>query len=332
MAGHDDLYDRLRRLAVEDPQEARKRFLAAFEANSAELSDFLIRLSRPSDGRLRQIVANALRTHPHKGRIVRVLLSWRETETDEFTRRAIEGALADVENGGRESTFQEQTIEPRQLADVYRYVADRLRHRLLNTMLSAQAQADQLKTLVRVDPRGDVQTAIAKLNDAMISMGRELAATNVDPDHFSERSVVLPDWLRQMNGRYADRYAPIKLQLIEAGTQPIRVLASDYLLEMIFWNVWENAHEAVQENCEITIEFAISAREVEMLVSDNGDGFPAESKDVVFQQVHSTKDASRGRGMLEIQDAVGRLRGTVALYEARPSEYRIRLRLPRDVQ
>src|SRR5437764_9619897 len=77
----EDLYERLRRLAAEDPKEAKKVFLAAFESNSTELTGVLARLSKPNEGRLRQVVANAVRAHPGKGRIVPELLRWRETET-----------------------------------------------------------------------------------------------------------------------------------------------------------------------------------------------------------------------------------------------------------
>src|SRR5438128_1977443 len=97
MAASETLYERLRRLAVEDPKAARTLFLEAFEANDNELPDFLERLRKPGDARLRQLAANALRAHPGKKRLVPELLLWRDTETDEFTRRAIAGALADIE-------------------------------------------------------------------------------------------------------------------------------------------------------------------------------------------------------------------------------------------
>ncbi len=62
MPESEALYDRLRRLAVEDPKEAKRVFLAAFESNSQELYEFLGKLQRPNEGRLRQVVANAIRT------------------------------------------------------------------------------------------------------------------------------------------------------------------------------------------------------------------------------------------------------------------------------
>jgi hypothetical protein len=97
MASSEPLYDRLRRLAVEDPKTARSVFLEAFEVNAKDLAEFLERARKPGESRLRQVVANAARAHPQKNRLVPELLLWREAETDEFTRRAIAGALTGVD-------------------------------------------------------------------------------------------------------------------------------------------------------------------------------------------------------------------------------------------
>src|SRR5712691_7724723 len=113
MPAPENLYERLRRLAVEDPREAKVLFLETFEANSRELSELLTHIGKPNEGRLRQVVANAIRTHPEKARIITDLVSWRETETDEFTRRAIEGALVDVDPAGaRPSTAPQRISAP----------------------------------------------------------------------------------------------------------------------------------------------------------------------------------------------------------------------------
>ncbi len=329
----EGLYERLRRLAVEDPREAKKLFLATFEANSEELSEFLGRLRKPNEGRLRQVVANSVRAHPEKARIIPELMKWREVETDEFTRRAIEGVLVDVDSiAVRTGTLLEQTVVRSDLAETYRYVSDRLRHRLRNTMLSAQTQANRLKKLMTADLGSEVQTIVAKLNDAMVSLGRELEATDVDPEYFWQRSIALADWLQQLNLRYGTQYTPINLRLVTAENPPVRIFANDYLLETIFWNIWLNAHQATGANCEITVVFRVTGRELELLISDNGEGFPHELGDIVFQQIYSTKDLGRGRGLLEIRDAVERLGGRVELYEAKPGEYRIRIYLPLEVE
>ena len=334
MPAPEHLYERLRRLAVEDPREARVVFLAEFEAKSPGLTDLFARLRQPNEGRLRQVIANSVRAHPEKARIVAELLEWRETETDEFTRRAIEGALADVDPSAlREDKTLDKIAAPSELVVVYRYVADRLRHRLRNTMLAAQAQASKLNRLMATGQGSEVQAVVAKLNDAMISMGRELEATDVDPEYFRVRPVALPDWLRKLSTKYAAQYSPVKLNLIDAEPTWIRVLANEYLLETIFWNIWLNAQQSVGENCEITIRFNRHLRELDIRISDNGEGFSPELKEIVFQQVYSSKnDGGRGRGLMEIQDAVERLAGRIELYETKPSDFRIRIWLPLETQ
>jgi signal transduction histidine kinase len=329
----DALYDQLRKLAVEDPREAKRVFLEVFESNSPELPEVLARLGKPNEGRLRQVVANSVRVHPEKGRIIDELLKWREGETDEFTRRAIEGALVDVDISARSVVATGQTTGHSELAETYRYVSDRLKHRLRNTMLSAQLQANRLKKLATADPGSEVQIIAAKLNDVMVSLGRELEAMDVDPEYFWQRSVVLPDWLQQLNLRYATQYVPVKLRLINAEGSVARILASDYLLETIFWNIWVNAHQAAGENCEISIRFNAIGQRLELLISDNAEGFSRDLKDIVFQTVYSTKNAAgRGRGLMEIQDAVERLGGRVELFEVKPAEYRIRMYFPRELE
>src|SRR5882724_9774650 len=54
-------HERLRRLAVEDPREARKAFLLLFDSGGSVLEQFLGQVSSPADGRLRHLVASALR-------------------------------------------------------------------------------------------------------------------------------------------------------------------------------------------------------------------------------------------------------------------------------
>src|SRR5258708_5710055 len=89
----NNLYDQLRRLFIEEPNIALTELLLQFDASSADIDDFLVRLQDPREGRLRQLVANAVRNHNEKNRILEHLFSWEATETDEFTRRAIDAAL-----------------------------------------------------------------------------------------------------------------------------------------------------------------------------------------------------------------------------------------------
>jgi len=87
------LFEGLRHLVVEDPREARRVFLQLLDSAGPALDHFLGRISSPADGRLRQLVANALRNPRDRERLAPHLIVWQEIETDEFTRRAIARAL-----------------------------------------------------------------------------------------------------------------------------------------------------------------------------------------------------------------------------------------------
>jgi sigma-B regulation protein RsbU (phosphoserine phosphatase) len=89
----ETLYAELRRLVVEDPREARKAFLQLLDSGGPAVDRFLGLISSPADGRLRQLVANALRNPRDRERLAPHLIAWQEIETDEFTHRAIARAL-----------------------------------------------------------------------------------------------------------------------------------------------------------------------------------------------------------------------------------------------
>ena len=89
-------HERLRRLAVEDPREARKAFLLLFDSGGSPLEQFLGHVSSPADGRLRHLIASALRNNRDKERLAPYLIAWHEIETDEFAKRAIAAALEGV--------------------------------------------------------------------------------------------------------------------------------------------------------------------------------------------------------------------------------------------
>lgn len=93
MQAPEILYETLQRLVVEDPRQARKEFLELLACGGPALDHFLGRISSPANARLRQLVANTLRSPRDKERLAAHLITWQEMETDEFTRRAIARAL-----------------------------------------------------------------------------------------------------------------------------------------------------------------------------------------------------------------------------------------------
>jgi sigma-B regulation protein RsbU (phosphoserine phosphatase) len=104
------LHESLRRLAVEDPREARKMVLRVFDSGGSALEQFLGQISSPADGRLRHLVASALRNDRDKERLAPYLIAWHEIETDEFAKRAIAAALDGVKTGSAAQTALAQEV------------------------------------------------------------------------------------------------------------------------------------------------------------------------------------------------------------------------------
>src|SRR5215475_1603240 len=106
----DPLYETLRRLAVEDPRDARKVFLQYLDSGGSAVERFLEQISSPGDGRLRHLVASALRSNRDKERLAPYLISWHEIETDEFAKRAISAALDGVKMQSATQTALAQEV------------------------------------------------------------------------------------------------------------------------------------------------------------------------------------------------------------------------------
>jgi len=104
------VYERLRRIAVEDPREARKAFLQLFDSGGSALEQFLGQVSSTADGRLRHLVASALRNNRDKERLAPYLIAWHEIETDEFAKRAIASALDVVKTVSAAQTALAQEV------------------------------------------------------------------------------------------------------------------------------------------------------------------------------------------------------------------------------
>ena len=116
------VYNQLRTLAAQNPRTARTLFCQMLDANSPELDEVLRCAAVLGEGRVRQLIANAIRSRPDKDTLVPHLLQWLETETDEFTKRAIVGALDNVDVLSYRQKLRPTIADPK-LVEVYRYVS-----------------------------------------------------------------------------------------------------------------------------------------------------------------------------------------------------------------
>src|SRR4051812_4297162 len=90
-------FSNLRKLAAENPRQARIQLLSLLDSDAATIEEVLRLAGAPGEGRLRQLIANAVRQRSDKPRLVPHLRRWLATETDEFSKAAINGALVGVD-------------------------------------------------------------------------------------------------------------------------------------------------------------------------------------------------------------------------------------------
>src|SRR5262249_14916196 len=139
--------------------------------------------------------------------------------------------------------------------DAYRYVGDRLKHQLRNALMDPLAHLLRLNGQIDTIPDGPLRTVLAAqlagLKDTLARMGR-IIEFDIGDGHFVVRDIRLKEWLDKFNDEYGRKYQPIQMD-IESGCEDTRIRATEYLLGIIFWNLWINSQQAVGKNCKIVV-------------------------------------------------------------------------------
>lgn len=311
------LHQRLSKLAVSDPRNARQDITEMLDTNDGRLDAFLERISLPGEGRLRQLVANAVRQRPEKEHVIPYLAAWQETEADEFTRSAIDAAL---DGTTRPPRIREATSPvPPEYIQAYRYVADRLCHRVRNALVSPGTMISLLERKLVPELHGPEADEIISLMNRLkqgFSCVSRLVEFDVGDEYFTWRNVHLIDWIENMHRRFVATNEPVNLTIDEPlRLQAPRILANNHLLETLFGNLWTNAVQNASSPCAIRLEGAVQNGKITIVVDDNGPGFSASARNNLFVDAYSTNGLGRGRGLLEACDAVRQLHGNIQIIE-----------------
>ena len=324
----EEQFERLRSLAATDPRRARDTLCEFLDSNSPHLDRIIQRASLPGEGRVRQLIANTALIRGEQERFASDLTKWLAFETDEFTRRAVEAALKGTHRPSPEPVKRPHLVEPA-LVEAYRYVGERLKHQLRNGLMAPLGELIRLSGGVEriADPslRTSLAAQVAALKDALSGLGRIIELDNGD-GRFLARRINLRDWLDTFNAEYGRKFQPIQL-LIDKAPDDARIQAPEYHLGIVFWNLWINSQQAVGANCKIVVQMESVHRYLEVVLVDNGEGLPADTCVAGFVDA-KPRPGHRGRGLLEVQDAVEHLHGEVGLVRHSDGTYRIRLRFP----
>ena len=95
----------------------------------------------------------------------------------------------------------------------------------------------------------------------------------------------------------------------------------------MLWNLLKNASEAVGPGCRVEAIASGSGDQVTLDFVDNGSGLLQDEAEDAFSVAFSSKKEFGGQGLLEVADAVSRLRGIAEVVHLRDA-YRVRISLP----
>lgn len=330
-------YIQLRNLAVSDPRQARQQITLLLDTSVPELEYFLRQAAAPGEGRIRHLVASVLRSHPAKAKVAHHLEHWLTTETDAFARRAVEEALRGLTRAT--STSRVKLTENNGVSDLiaraYHQVAEQLRHEVRNALLEIQTPLRELQTISESLPadspvRIRLEEQIRLARTGTRNTGRLVEFDTGDDRYFSRRTIVLYDWLISHALRYVETLTVPPILHVEAssGVRSLTVIANDHLLNIVFKNLWSNARQVTGEHCVLTARISVNAGKIVLLMMDNGPGFDTVASEMAFQNPFSTKGAGRGRGLLEIDEAMRELGGAARLEPVALNEFRIVLYFP----
>lgn len=327
------VYQELRRLAFEDPLAAKRKVLELLGGDRAEFDTVLSLASEPGDSRVRLVIARALQQKADHGQLTDILNQWQEQETDEFASQAIEDALAGAQGKSRLKKVSAETTD---LAITFRYLSSRLRHRILNVVPRIGLSIDELRDAIRQS--GGEQVAadvLPSLDDLKASLRRLEQAVNFDGDevYFALARISLPQWLKNQSRIFQTEFGSAAISINFDDEEQYYVKASPYLLDVIFTNLWINSKQEVGEGCEIALEGRSLGRKIQVTIIDNGPGLRESDTERAFTFPYSTKSTEeRGRGHLEVDEAIRRLQGTAKVQSAGRYGYRVVLKFPRSEQ
>lgn len=327
-----DAVDHVRRLAASDPRQARAYVQELLQSDQQALSALLQTASRPGDGRIRQVIAVVYRTTPQAAGLRQWLERWIAVEADEFTKSAIATALN--ANGQHAEPRTAARSNPLAIVDAYRYVADRLCHRIRNAMTLPSAQLLRLKQLVEDATDPVLRHELAEIYAGM-QVGLTRISRNVEFDasdgYTTWQTIHVIPWLERNKAEWMARHGDAKCAIThDHAIKKVAIRATPFLLDTILVNLWTNAIQIPDAVPQLEIQLSLDSarKQLEFLFLDSGPGFPEAQLDSAFQEAFSTKSATRGRGLLEIADAVTRLQGSVRLLKHASRGYRIAISLP----
>jgi nitrogen fixation/metabolism regulation signal transduction histidine kinase len=242
--------------------------------------------------------------------------------------------LPEVSGGGDVVVFDDVTrLIAAQRSAAWGEVARRLAHEIKNPLTPIQLSAERLQfKLAGKLANGDAD---------MLARGTQMIINQVQAmkrmvDDFRDYARMptpdvvpldLNELIGEVLGLYESSSATISLELAD-DLPPI--LGDATQLRQVIHNLLRNAEDALEGDGSgrISIATRANSRHAELLITDNGPGFPAEILPRIFEPYVTTKAKGTGLGMPIVKKIVDEHQGTIEIRNAPEGGARICIRLP----
>lgn len=319
-------------LATEDALGAKRKLTRLIDSDKEFVLNVLKCAEGPAFSRVRQVVARIAAEHLPDGALLPLLRAWSRTESDEFTARAIRAVL----QGQGEIALQTQQMlgDLPSVFDTYSYLSGRIQHRVQNAFPPARLAVDRLKRRLQeiggTEMLEKLSSELATLQGSFLQFEKAISL-DLSSGDFQSVNVDLIGWLVAYAKCFSDARNDVEVSVRGDVSTSTLISANEFLLQTVFENLWSNSLQAAEMPAQITNVVTASGDFLRVTIVDNGPGFPSDFSGEAFKMQFSTKGKARGRGLMEVADAMSRMGGTASLARMAGSTYRSQLSFVRTL-
>ena len=236
--------------------------------------------------------------------------------------------------GGHVVVFDDVTqLVAAQRSAAWGEVARRLAHEIKNPLTPIQLSAERLQLKFAEKLDGADAEMLARSTQTIIN---QVQAMKRMVNEFSDYARLPPPDLvrldlnaliREVLGLYETSRASLRVELTDA--LPL-VLGDASQLRQIIHNLLRNAEEAQESSAEahIDVQTRLSDGKAELIVGDNGPGFPPEIMARVFEPYVTSKVRGTGLGLAIVKKIVDEHHGRIRINNRQPQGAEVSIRLP----
>jgi signal transduction histidine kinase len=216
-----------------------------------------------------------------------------------------------------------------QLAAVGELAAS-IAHEVRNPLAGMKGALEILRTDLLVKPRNreivdELLGQIARLENLV----RDLL-TFARPSAVSPRPFDLHELLDRLLRMYEDQAEAARITIERSyGPGTARITADPQQMEQVFFNLLQNAIQAMEDGGTLTVTTAADAGEIAISFRDTGPGVAPANLARVFQPFFTTKHRGSGLGLPIVKKIVEAHRGSIAIESTEGRGTAATLRLPR---